>query len=183
MGLSIEDGKGSGFQAEVDSDNKLHTHAVTESIEHQANSAGNAYNIVFSQISDTTSSCILYVKNGFEEDIVFEVITLRTSLDDVITIKINDIGIPISGSTISPAQLNAGSNKQAEGTFQVGNNITGLSGGTTVARYTIKGDESSKHYNFDQHIFIPKNRVLTVYSRNGSIEVDGILSFFKQTLV
>ncbi len=182
MGLSIEDGKGNGFQAEVDDRNMLHTHSVSESLEHDANLNGNSYNILFSQTSDTTGACILYIKNGFNEDLIFEGITIRTAEDTEIYIKINDSGDPTEGVSTTPINLNAGSGKLAEGSYLTGSGMEGLFGGSTALTYFIKGGESSSHYNFEQDIIIPKNRVLTLCCEIDNVKVDGFLAFFRDNL-
>lgn len=182
MGLTIEDGKGTGYQAEVDIRNMLHTHALIETAEHFASISGNAYNMVFSQTADSTGSFILYIKNQFEEDLIFKGIQLRTSQDESVQVHINMAGTPSSGQATTATNLNAGSPFQAQGIFQVGNNITGLSGGSIVYPYFVKGGESSLYYRFEQDLIIPKNRVIGLSCENGSVKIDGILSFYRDIL-
>lgn len=179
MGFTIEDGSGEGYRAKVSDTNRLHVSAVSESLEHHTNTIyGNSYNLIFSLTATTSGSCVLYTKNSSDEDMVFESITLRSASLEIVEIKINNIGTPVGGTTTTPANLNAGSNRQAYGTFLVGNNITGLTGGTTTFRYFINGGGSSSGYNFDQDIILPKNRILTMCFTNSGIQVDGFLSFF-----
>lgn len=182
MALQIEDGKGNGFQAQVDNRNMLHVHAVVESLEHDANQLGNSFSMLFSQTSDSTDSCILYIKNYFDEDLVFEGITIRAVSDETINIYLNDSGNPVGGVDVTPGNLNAGSNRLADGMFQVGTDITGLIRGTIASSYFIKGGDSSKHFNFEQDIIVPKNRVLTMCCEDGNIKLVGFLSFFRDVL-
>ena len=183
MGFMIEDGRGSGVSAQVDNNYMLHTHAVAESLEHKSNKDGNSFNILFTQTSDTTASnCIIYVKNSFEEDLVFEGLSIRTDKDAHITISLNNTGIPVDGLDITPANLNAGSGTQAEGTFQAGNAITGLSGGYIANQYFIEGGNSSDFYNFDQDIIVPKNRTLTLSCLTDNVIVSGFLSVFRDVM-
>jgi hypothetical protein len=179
MGFTIEDGSGEGYRAKVDSSNRLSVSSISESLEHHTNTIhGDSYNFIFSLTATVSGSCVLYIKNSSDENIIFESITLRAASLEIIEIKTNNVGTPVGGTTATPANLNAGSNRQAYGTFLVGNNITGLTEGTTVFRYFINGSGSSSDYNFDQDIILPKNRILTVCFTNSGIQVDGFLSFF-----
>ena len=138
--------------------------------------------MLFSQTPDSSNSCFVYIKNTFEEDINFEGITLRTSADETIDVYLNDSGDPLGGLDIVPANLNGGSNQLADGIFQASNNITGLIRGTLTTSYFIKGGDSSKHFNFEQDIIVPKNRVLTICCQNGGIKITGFLAFFRDLL-
>lgn len=179
MGFVIEDGSGNGFQAKVDGANRLCISSISESLEHHTNIVhGDSYNLIFSLTATISGSCVLYIKNSSDETIIFESIMLRATSDEIVEIKINDAGTPVGGTTTTPANLNAGSNRQAYGTFLAGNDITGLSDGTTILKYFISGGGSSDSYNFDQDVVLPKNRTLTMYCVNSSIQVDGFLSFF-----
>jgi hypothetical protein len=184
MGLMIEDGSGRGYQVKVDASNRLFVYAISESLEHHANIIhGQSYNLLFSQTPGGPGDCFVYMKNLSDDDIILEGITLYVPTDETIEIKVGDVGTPLNGSDLAPVNLNAGSNNEAEGTFQGGNNITGLAGGASLFKFFIDGGGSSDFFNFDQDIILPKNRVLTLYSTNGSIQIDGFLSFFYHGLI
>jgi hypothetical protein len=179
MGFTIEDGSGDGYRAKVDGANRLFVSSISESLEHHTNTIhGDSYNLIFSLTATTSGSCVLYIKNSGDENIIFESIMLRSASLEIVEIKINNVGTPVGGTTATPANLNAGSNRQAYGTFLVGSNITGLTGGITIFRYFINDGGSSSEYNFDQDIILPKNRILSMYFTNSGIQVDGFLSFF-----
>lgn len=179
MGFQIEDGTGDGYQAKVTNDNMLVTVATVVSAEHHANHIhGRSYNLLFSQTASGPNDCIVYIKNGDDLDMIIESITVNVPTNEIIEIKLNDAGSPVDGGGITPSNLNAGSNREADGIFQSGNNITGLSGGVSTFKPFFKGGDPSKFFNFDQDIIIPKNRILTLYCVNGSILVNGMLSFY-----
>lgn len=184
MGLMIEDGSGKGYQARVDASNRLFVYSITESLEHHTNIIhGESYNLLFSQTPTGAGDCFLYMKNLNDEDIILEGIVLNTATDETIEIKISDVGTALGGVDITPVNLNGGSNNQAQGTFQASNDITGVSGGFSLFKFFIKGGNSSSFFNFDQDIILPKNRTLTLYAVNGSIQIDGFLSFFYHGLI
>jgi len=180
MGLSIENGGSDGaYQAKVTNDGMLKTLATTITAKHYTNHVhATAYNLIFSQTASSVNDCILYIKNGSILDMIVHDLTVDVPTDETIEVKLNDLGTPIGGSIIIPSNLNAGSNNVAEGVYQAGNDITGLSGGVSIEKIKFKGGESTKSYNFDHDIVIPKNRILTLYCVNGSILVNGMLSFF-----
>jgi hypothetical protein len=184
MGLMIEDGSGKGYQAKVDSENLLHVYAISESLEHHANIIhGQSYNFLFSETVSGAGDCFLYMKNYSDEDIIIEGIQLNTASDETIEIMLGDVGTPLGGTDVMPANLNAGSNNEADGVFQTDANLTGISGGYVILRYFVEGGGSSSFYNFDQDVILSKNRVLTLYATNGSILVNGFLTFFYHGLV
>ena len=180
MGFTIEDGTGDGYNAKVNNRNMLNTSAVVSSVEHYVNrKEGNSYNLLFSVLTASgTDNCVLYIKNEGESDLIFEGITTRSTSDEVLEIKLKDAGVPVGGSDITPANLNAGSANQVTGTFQVASSITGLSGGTAIFKFFMVGADKSTHYNFEQDVILPKNRTLTFYCANGNTQIDGFLSFF-----
>ena len=178
MGIQIEDGKGSGRNAEVDNNNHIVVNAISQSIEHYVNHVeGNAFNLLFDATPTGVGDCFLYIKNTGDEELSFEGMWLKLAADEYIDVKLNDTGTPIGGGSITPANLNSGSGNTVTGTFQDGNDITGLSGGTTVARLYHASGNGSKDYNFDQDIILAKNGVLTLYCETGTTALAGMLVF------
>ena len=106
-----------------------------------------------------------------------EGIRMHLEADEYFDIKIGDTGTPISGSAITPANLNAGSGNIATGTFKNGNTITGLSGGTTIERIYHENAKDYAYTNFEQDIILPKNSTLTSYIESGSVALSGTLVF------
>ena len=65
------DGSGSGDKMKIDSNNRAHTFAVSQTIAEAAASKGDSYNINTKSIVLTTAneSCVLYLKNNGDVDI------------------------------------------------------------------------------------------------------------------
>ncbi len=178
MGILIEDGKGTGRTAAVTPDNQLQVHAISLSIEHDINhSHGESYNMVYETTPAGADDCFLYLKNLHDLDLVIEGIWIHDTASEYVDVKLLDIGVPASGSDVTPANLNAGSSKSALGTFQQGTDITGLTGGVTNHRIWHLGSAGITNYNFDQDIIVPKNGVFTLYAGTGTTLISGLIVF------
>ena len=101
----IEDGKGSGKNAEVDAQNRLQTHAVSEAESLHHAEVGNGYNINTGLISITADATLIYLKNNEDTDFVITSIALGSfegiihSDDPYVTLVRN----PTGGDLISDA--------------------------------------------------------------------------------
>lgn len=168
----IKDGSGSGYLAKVTSENKLTTEAITEDIVAHVNEIEEqAYSVVVSQTPTGAGDCFCYVKNSSSLDLTLCSITLAAASDETIQIKIRDTGTPTNGTTYTPVNRNSGSTNVASGTFQTGNDITGLSGGSVVDQFFLKGGNTSRKYFWQSHIIIRPNDTLTFYAVTGAIAI------------
>jgi hypothetical protein len=176
--MQIEDGGGSGRRAKVDKSQNLHTHATTTTIEHIVNhNDGEAYHLLFNQTPTGANDCFLYMRNNSDgDDICIEGIWFRVASAEQVVVKLGDSGTTSGGTTATPANLNAGSGKVADGTFEAGNDITGLSGGTTIEKYWLT-DTATQHFNFEQDVIIPKNGIFTLYAVTGAVAIAGTVVF------
>lgn len=179
MGMFISDGNGRGYTAGVSNDNQLMTLSTTESVEHYMNvMKGEAYSLIVTQTPSTSGNCIVYLKNNSDKDIIIEQMELFTDGDQILDVKLGVEGTPANGISTTPANNNTRSAKSADGTFLVGNDITGLSSGVVVSRVKVKGNEQSRVWNFPCDLVIGKNRTLAIYCENTSVETNINLSFF-----
>lgn len=176
--MQIEDGQGTGRTAGVNIENRLLCECVSASVEHHVNHhSGEAYQLLFSATPAGAGDCFLYVKNTSETDLVVEGFRLKLAASEYIDIVIGDTGTPVGGTDITPVNCNAGSGNVATGTFQHGNDITGLAGGSTVDRIYHLTSAGSETYNFEQDIIVPKNKVFTMYCQTGTTALAGVLIF------
>ena len=179
MGFVIEDGKGSGISAGVSGTNRLLTTSISASPEHAANhNDGEAYSLLFDATPAGAGDCFFYMKNTGEKDIIVEGFYFHLEANEYVDVKLNDSGTPVGGGSITPVNLNTGSGNTATGTFQDGNDITGLSGGSTVYRIYHASAQSSTYHNFEQDLIIKKNGVLTFYIETGTAALDGVIDFY-----
>lgn len=181
--MIIEDGTGKGYQARINSENRLLVSSVSSTIEHHINHVvGRSFNLVFSA-TPSAGDCFLYMKNEDKDrDVTIEGFWFKESADDYIDIMISQTGSPINGTAITPINLNTGSGYSAIGTFEYGNNITGLSGGNTVMKIFHANSNESIYRNFDQDIILGYNGVFALYIGTGTVQVDGIICFNYHTV-
>ena len=186
--MLIEDGTGSGKTARVNSENRLQTIAITSTVEHHINhEEGEAYSFITQQTpaySDPSGAsgdiCFAYIKNTNSIDLCLEEIDIRlggTSQAEIIKVLGKTTGDPIGGNTITPVNLNLGSGKEADGTFQAGSEITEISGGTELHRIYIGSSNTSETFNFGQDIIVPKNNIITLWAINLNVEIDIVILF------
>jgi len=179
MGFIIEDGTGTSNTVKVDSENMLASSCVTSSTEHHANHKhGTAFSVNFSATPTGAGDCFLYVKNTDEEDLVIEGFGLMCEADEYFDVKLGDVGTPVGGSAVTPVNLNAGSGKTATGTFQNGNDITGLSGGSVAYRIYHTNTKGTGYNNFEMDLIIPKNNTLTIYCQTGTTALAGFVDMY-----
>ena len=176
MSEFIRDGKGRGYLVGVSSDNRALVKAVTETVERYENEEGRAYHLLFNQTPTAANDCFCYFKNDSSNDIILEGIWFRVASAEQVQIKIGDVGVPVGGVDITPVNCNAGSGSTADGTFQAGNDITSLSGGSVIEHYWLTNTDS-KHFNFEQDIIVPENSIMTLWAVTGAIAISGTLVF------
>ena len=109
MSNMIQDGTGTGNMARV-SDNELHTRAVIETEEHDANEDGRAYNINTGIVNLTSgdASSVLYVKNNNDsQDLVIAAIAVgidhSTGGSSTEMCRVTIIRNPTSGTIVDDA--------------------------------------------------------------------------------
>jgi hypothetical protein len=175
MSETIRDGTGSGSLAGVSSDNRLLVESISYSGGHYANHEGQAYNMLFEVTPTAANDCFLYVKNSSTTDLVIDGLWLRVASAEQIVMKLGDVGTP-NGTDVVPANINAGANSVALGTFQYGANITGLSGGTNIIKGWV-ANTATEYFNFEQDIIVPQNSVCTLYAVTGAVALAGALVF------
>ena len=104
--MIIQDGSGTGYRARVNSENSLHTQAITRNEDIQANYNGHAYNFNTGKIAITGTSGTLYLKNT--SIIPFQISSLVVGVGsggtytdniDVYLVKNPTAGTVISGET------------------------------------------------------------------------------------
>ncbi len=176
MPEKIVDGKGSGYMAGVNEENRLMIAGPTVSKEHHTNfTHQDAYNALFDVTPTGPNDVFLYIKNLSALPIVCEGFNIRCAVNEIVRITIGVSGTPSGGTDIVPANLYAGSANQAIGTFQAGNDITGLAGGVIIGDFYIAASSDSKFRNFDADIVIPQNQTIVFSVRIGAIDTNGFL--------
>ena len=74
--MKINDGKGTGYEAHVDANNRLHTQSTTETEAVHSTELGDGYNLNTGLISVTGDATLMYFKNDSLQDFVIESIAI-----------------------------------------------------------------------------------------------------------
>ena len=182
--MLIEDGKGTGYKAEVDSGNRLKTYATSLAEEHHTNVAhGEAYTMDIDGIQpDAADYWVAIIKNTADDDLIITSITGWVSSfknDQIYEAYIGGTFTYASnGTAVVPANLNAGSGKTATGSFYVNDgsgNITTVVAGSVAGRF-IFGTTPIKWVKSSGGIS-PKNQCFMLYS-NLAEKLTGYISFY-----
>jgi hypothetical protein len=181
MGLQIEDGRGSGQQAGVNSEGLLRTAAVSATVEHHVNHHhGEAYTHSFDVTAAGADDCILFMKNESDTDMTIEGFYLAVAGACEVYAEINNEGTRNAASAFIPVNVNAGSGNSAEGTFETGTDLAGgaatLTSGDEVGRGAFFAASNTQWYNFNQDLILPKNKTLTLWV-NAAVQVIGMVEF------
>ena len=182
MGLTIEDGTGSGREAGVNSENRLSVDAVSFSGEHHANHHDKqAYNVQFSQAPTANDDCIYYMQNTSDTDMVVEGMYLATSAACEVYVKVDNSGTRNSATALTPTNLNRGSGNEADGVFEKGADLDGgaatLTSGIEIARGVFHAALSTSNFNFEQDIILPKNSTLTIWCDTAATTITALVDF------
>lgn len=134
MGFQVDDGKGRGYVAGVNKNQKLLTLAETNQTGHYVSVRdGLAFNIVSTCSSCAAGNHVLYFKNT-DADRHFFVDVLRVGAASTATWKVwKATGDSTGASTITPANLNFGSNQKASAHVRGNGVVTGFTQDTLVA--------------------------------------------------
>ena len=147
--MIIEDGKGTGYKARIDSDNRVHAHSVSATEELEAVKTGDAYNINTGPITFSAAGTLLYIKNNEDNDLVLDSLAFgagsgTTSDIGELTLELN----PTGGDLISDATAvdmnvnrNVGSSKTLTALVYKGKS-GGTSTGATDAALFYHGTSS-----------------------------------------
>ena len=164
----IEDGKGAGKSAQVDDQNRLRVHSVTETESLHSSEEGQAFNINTGLISITGDATLLYIKNTEDRDLVIEAIAtgsfdgITHSDDPYLTLVRN----PTGGDLISDATAvdmnqnrNFGSSKVLSVDAYKGKVGGTVTGGNDIAFLQASGG-SRGFYTIE--FILPKNTSIAV---------------------
>ena len=188
----IDDGTGSGNQAKVDVNKRLHTQSVTEREAEHSAEAGDAYNINTGDVALSAPTALIYFKNNENQDIVVEAIAVgirgggthnASNSATVTVVKNATTGTLISGATDVPMNENRnfGSSKVLTGLAYVGASGETQTNGADVAQfYMSPGSRLFASVGF----IIPKGASIVVEVdpdlSSGSVEVyAAIVCFLK----
>jgi hypothetical protein len=115
MGLQVEDGKGKGISAEVNSDNHLVTKSIIESeFEFISDVKGEAYSWASGTYDPDAGDTILLIKNTSQTlELHIDTITISTDTETIVQIHLPTTNVTVAGTTITGVNLNTTSGNVA----------------------------------------------------------------------
>jgi hypothetical protein len=172
MSEQIIDGTGTGKKAKVDSQNRLHTHSVTEGLVEHASSNGNSYNINTGTITLTSAneSGLLYLKNNSDSDIHIASIgyLMGNSTGGTGDINITVLRNPSLGTVVSDEVLvsinenkNVGSSKELTADIYKGGEGKTITDGTPLY-YSLVAGSARGYVIATGTIVVPKGGAIGV---------------------
>jgi len=189
MGVLIEDGKGKGFSAEVDSDNRLATRSTSVSEAHHiSEDDGQAYMTDASTTANAltltaTAGAILLIRNDSDDkDLVIHIVTVSTSAAGTILIlrKNDTIGTIADNNTETPENMNFTSGNVANATVyswdEQNNGLGGLTPGPVLhTGYIAVG---TTPLTFDDAVVLGKNDNFVIATVLGTPEFTANVQFY-----
>lgn len=177
---SIKDGRGTGGLAQVDTEGRMHTYATTEVEELHTNRLNADHYIVYCDITPTADGdYFLYIKNTHTLDMIINWYRIWTaSAAEAFDLIRNPSGTPTGTATLTPTNMNFGSNKTATAQVFESVDMGGLSGGTTLDRLRKNTDGADVVDKYDGGIILPQGASLGVKSVVGAIPVEFTASFY-----
>lgn len=192
--FKLRDGRGSGNNAFIDSTNRLHTHALVETLSQNASHNGNAFNVNTGTIILTGSADqngILYLKNQEELDIHITTIgfLIGNSSGGSGDLTLEVFANPTTGSLIakeiSPSIIenkNLGSFQTLDALVYKGSGGDTITGGTLL--YTsLLSSAATRYVIATGDIVIPKGRSIavrvTTQTGNSAMNIQVFLALYK----
>ena len=145
----LQDGTGAGYEAAINSRNQLKVLGTVHFGEHESSLDGDAYFAHMATTADTltvttTGGPMIYMKNtSTTKNLIISKIIPSTDQAATVMKLVRDptLGTIGNENTLAPPNINMGSNRSAEITCynwdEVGNGLTGLTGGIVMATYVL----------------------------------------------
>lgn len=182
--MKIDDGTGHGFQARVDDENLLHTHALAMPYQlHASHDEGVAYTLdLDGVVVDGDGYNFVYIQNTDDNDLIITSINLwvnQNKDDDNVEAWVGHTLADVANHTaIVPANLNPGSGKAASGVFYVNDgagNLTTLAGGVIAGRF--KPTTAFSRWIKETGWVVPKNQTFVLSTAKDN-KFTGYISFY-----
>lgn len=117
MGLTIKDGKGKGFEAEVTGENQLSVRAVViPEIEHESEENGQAYNWSSDLVNIDANDTVLLVKNTSDNRLHIDSVSVNngsTASEFTVHLPTTEV-TPTGGTLVTGTNLNTASSNVAD---------------------------------------------------------------------
>jgi len=176
----IRDGTGSGYLASVTEQNRLAVTAITEDENKDINERTRKSYLLYIDITPTGAlDNFMYIKNTNTDNMFINWYRIWTaSSADAIDLYRNMTGTPGNTTSVTPVNMNFGSNNTATGEFYESVDMSGLSGGTFVDRLRISGDGKDVVDGYPGDIILPQGSNIVLQALTGAIPLEVTVSFY-----
>ena len=177
---TIRDGKGRGYLAEVDSENRLRVGSIVQDLISHANiEEYQAYSMYISVTPTGANDCFAFLKNiSADSYLIVSAVKAYTASDENIQLKLKDTGTAAGGTIYVPVNRNTITSNTANVLCEYGVDITGLSGGLIVDNLFIDGATSSQRFDWNSGLVVSPNQMISFYAVAGAIALRMTVSFF-----
>jgi len=112
----IEDGKGTGRRAQVNTENQLVTMSITQSeLEHESEENGAGYNWSSDRVAIDANDTVLLVKNTSDTPLHVECVKIANgSVASEFTVHLPTTEVTVTGATVTGTNLNTASSNVAD---------------------------------------------------------------------
>lgn len=169
MSLQIEDGKGRGNIAAVNSRQRLLTIGNINTGSHYASlEDGRCFNVVSEDDDAAAGDFILYIKNDSTERLLI-VDVVRVQAENAVTWKVWQVtGTATGGTTLTPKNMNLGSGISAVGTFLGNSAVGGLSTDGEMIAPARTPANTSLNIPFDDTLILGTNDAIAIEYDTGT---------------
>lgn len=174
--MKIDDGKGTGKQAEVDSYFRLKTQSVVLPEDKQQNINGAVWSVKQSTTPVGANDYLFYFKNtGTETYAITDIRAWVAGASKLYIQAVTGVATHAAGVDLTPVTRNLGSSKTITGTLKEDTNTTGLTGSDLFVIPCPVAD-TLYHLSTSSNIIIPPGQAIAMYT-TGTTAVETIWSF------
>lgn len=171
-------GAGNNQSALVNELGKLKTSSTSTAPEYGINlDDGLAFYLQFSTTPLSGGDIFLYMKNTSSYPMILENMFVSADADEEIWVYRNPTGTPTGTISASPSNSNFGSSTVADGIFQYGESIGGLTTNELYNTLPVSAGANNS-YTFRNWIILPRNTTICFGAETGGTTLDISLPFF-----
>ncbi len=176
--MRIVDGTGEGYAARVTPDKRLDVSARSDDRMYYASRDNGLSFFYYSDVTPTGADDVFcYIQNTSPtRALVIRWIRAYCASAEAIDIYVGETGTLVGGTAITPVNLNPSSGHTAEGTFEEGVNITGLSGGNLLDRIRLEaGVDAFTNFN---GLILGQSNTFTLHTFTGTAATEVTIGFY-----
>jgi hypothetical protein len=181
MGLTIEDGTGSGKTVKVNNDNRLFVSAIVKTEEHDVNErTGKVWTVPFEGLNPAAADdYVVYIKNT--GDNLLEIDDIHVMADTAATqVELHAVsGTAAGGTDITPVSHTIGAAATPTATIQSGTDITGLTNDGILAFMQCAVVNTQYDLQLTSKIAIPKGKAVAILVETGTANITGFMTIYE----